>query len=90
MDSQKSPRQDAAVEEGAEFPFDEPRDQSVAIPLPGQKCFDLGRHHAIEYALFRTTRAVLAGVLAYGTIRAAEHDIGTHLSYIHFVCDRRI
>lgn len=87
---QKSPRQDAAIEEGAEFPFDEPGDQTVALTLPGQKGFDMAGHHAIEYALFRPALAVLAGAFAHGRIPAAEHKIGPLRFYIHFVYSCRV
>jgi hypothetical protein len=67
----ENPLLDAPIEKAAKFPFNEPGGQTIAPRLPGQKCFDVSGHNAIEYALFRTTRAAFAGTLAYSRFPAA-------------------
>ena len=79
------PRQDAAIEKGAKLPFDEPGDQTVALPLRRQKRFDMSGHNAIEYALFRPVRALLASAFAHGGTPVAEHTIGPLRFPVHFV-----
>ena len=90
MHPQKSLRQDATIEKGAKFPFDETGDQTVAIPLPGQKSFDISRHNAIEYALFRPARAVLTAAFAHGRPPAAGHKIGLFRFHAHFACSCKV
>ena len=75
MHPQKTSGQDAAIKKGAQLPFNEPRHQPPAFPLTGQKGLEMAGHRAIEYALFRPARAVLAGCLANGRAPAAKYKI---------------
>ena len=90
MHAQRTVGQCAAIEEGAEFPFDEPGDQAIALPLPGQKSFDMPGHNSVEYALFRPARAVHAGAFAHGTTPVADRKTGPLRFYVHLVYGRSI
>ena len=72
---QKTSGQDSAIKEGGQLPFNEPRHQTPASALTGQKSLEMAGHRAIEYALFWPARAVLAGCLANGWARAAKYKI---------------
>jgi hypothetical protein len=50
--SQETSGQNAAIKKRAQFPFDEARHQPVALPLPGQEGFQMGRNNTVKNRRF--------------------------------------
>jgi hypothetical protein len=61
----------------------EPGNQPAQLPLPAQKGLEVACHNAIEHALFRPARAILACEFAHGSAPAAEYNITPLRSYVY-------
>ncbi len=58
VNTQEAVREDAAVEERAQFALDEPRHVPLTPSLPLEEALELGRDDAVEDGLFRAARRV--------------------------------
>ena len=83
---QKTSGQDAAIKKGVQLPFHEPWHQPPAFPLTGQKGLEMAGHRAIEHALFRPARTVLASGFPDGEVLVEGHKIAPFVRY--FLCEK--
>ncbi len=58
MKPQKAPRENAVIQEGAEFFFNKSGDRTVAISLSGEKRFQFIRNDLIEHCRFWIARPI--------------------------------
>ena len=64
VNPKKAPREHAAVEEGAQFAFDETGHGAVTVALPGEEGLEVGGDDAVERVCLRVTGTVGNGRLA--------------------------
>ena len=74
MNPQKTSGQNTAVKKCAQLLFHEARHHPVALPLPGQKGFQMARNNAVKNRRFGIAGDIGFKILADGECRFSDHE----------------